>query len=119
MALDVLYVADTCGALTPGQVTEVITELTTTIGASVGFHAHDFLSLGYANALAAAAAGATYLDCSLLGLGRGGGNLAGELMLIRHRLSKAEGALEIPYGIAIAFAGLWLVGEPFLNQFVR
>jgi prepilin peptidase CpaA len=40
-------------------------------------------------------------------------------MLIRHRLSKAEGALEIPYGIAIAFAGLWLVGEPFLNQFVR
>jgi isopropylmalate/homocitrate/citramalate synthase len=86
MAPDVLYVADTCGALTPEQVTELVTELTTTIGASVGFHAHDFLSLGYANALAAAAAGATYLDCSLLGLGRGGGNLAGELMLIRHRL---------------------------------
>jgi prepilin peptidase CpaA len=40
-------------------------------------------------------------------------------MVVRHRLSKAEGALEIPYGIAIAFAGLWLVGEPFLNQFVR
>jgi len=40
-------------------------------------------------------------------------------MVARHRLSKAEGALEIPYGIAIAFAGLWLLGEPFLNQFVR
>jgi prepilin peptidase CpaA len=40
-------------------------------------------------------------------------------MVLRHRLSKAEGALEIPYGIAIAFAGLWLVGEPILNQFVR
>jgi prepilin peptidase CpaA len=40
-------------------------------------------------------------------------------MLLRHRRSKAEGALEIPYGIAIAFAGLWLVGEPILNQFVR
>ncbi|MBV9930563.1 MAG: prepilin peptidase [Alphaproteobacteria bacterium] len=40
-------------------------------------------------------------------------------MVLRHRLSRAEGALEIPYGIAIAFAGLWLLGEPFLNQFVR
>ena len=40
-------------------------------------------------------------------------------MVLRHRLSKAEGALEVPYGIAIAFAGLWLLGEPFLNQFVR
>ena len=40
-------------------------------------------------------------------------------MALRHRLSRAEGALEIPYGIAIAFAGLWLLGEPFLNQFVR
>jgi prepilin peptidase CpaA len=41
------------------------------------------------------------------------------VMVVRHRLSKAEGAIEIPYGIAIAFAGLWLLGEPFLNQFVR
>jgi prepilin peptidase CpaA len=40
-------------------------------------------------------------------------------MVLRHRLSRAEGQLEIPYGIAIAFAGLWLLGEPFLNQFVR
>jgi prepilin peptidase CpaA len=40
-------------------------------------------------------------------------------MVLRHRLAKTEGALEIPYGIAIAFAGLWLVGEPILNQFVR
>jgi prepilin peptidase CpaA len=40
-------------------------------------------------------------------------------MAIRHRLSKAEDALEIPYGLAIAFAGFWLLGEPFLNQFVR
>jgi prepilin peptidase CpaA len=40
-------------------------------------------------------------------------------MVVRHRLAKAEGQLEIPYGIAIAFAGLWLLGEPFLNQFVR
>ena len=39
-------------------------------------------------------------------------------MIIPHRLRKSEGQPETPYGIAIAFAGLWLVGERFLNQFV-
>jgi prepilin peptidase CpaA len=39
-------------------------------------------------------------------------------MVIPHRLRKSEGQPETPYGIAIAFAGFWLVGERFLNQFV-
>ena len=86
MAPDVLYVADTCGALLPDQVTAVVTDLRQVSDTPVGFHAHDFLSLAYANALAAAAAGATYLDVSVLGLGRGGGNLQAELVLLRHRL---------------------------------
>jgi prepilin peptidase CpaA len=39
-------------------------------------------------------------------------------MLIAHRMAKAAGQPEIPYGIAIAFGGFWLIGERFLNQFV-
>ncbi|HYE26824.1 MAG TPA: prepilin peptidase [Allosphingosinicella sp.] len=39
-------------------------------------------------------------------------------MLAAHRLAKAAGQPEIPYGIAIAFAGFWLIGERFLNQFI-
>jgi prepilin peptidase CpaA len=38
-------------------------------------------------------------------------------MLIRHKLARAAGQLEIPYGVAIAFGGLWLISERFLNQF--
>ena len=38
-------------------------------------------------------------------------------MLIRHRLAGKAGLLEIPYGVAIAFGGLWLISERFLNQF--
>jgi prepilin peptidase CpaA len=38
-------------------------------------------------------------------------------MLIPHRMAKAAGNPEIPYGIAIAFAGFWLIGERFLNHF--
>jgi prepilin peptidase CpaA len=39
-------------------------------------------------------------------------------MLVPHRLRKTAGQPEIPYGIAIAFAGMWLISERFLNQFV-
>ena len=38
-------------------------------------------------------------------------------MIARHRLAKSGNQLEIPYGVAIAFGGFWLIGERFLNQF--
>jgi len=37
--------------------------------------------------------------------------------LIRHKLARKVEKLEIPYGVAIAFGGLWLISERFLNQF--
>ena len=38
------------------------------------------------------------------------------LMMVERRLAPQEGALEIPYGVAIAFAGLLALREPILNQ---
>lgn len=38
-------------------------------------------------------------------------------MVVRHRLTKAEGRPQTPYGVAIAFAGLCLIGQRYLNQF--
>ena len=38
-------------------------------------------------------------------------------MALRHRLARRTEQLEIPYGVAIAFGGLWLISERFLNQF--
>jgi prepilin peptidase CpaA len=32
-----------------------------------------------------------------------------------HRLRKAEGNPEIPYGVAIAFAGLWVIANDVLT----
>ncbi|MGI5185395.1 hypothetical protein ACQEVZ_55040 [Dactylosporangium sp. CA-152071] len=94
---DVLYVADTCGALDPTQVTGFVAAVRAVTDVPVGFHAHDFLSFGYANALAAVAAGARWLDVSVLGLGRGGGNLSAELVLARHRFpgEQLTGRLEL------------------------
>ena len=38
-------------------------------------------------------------------------------MLIRHKVMKSGHKLEVPYGVAIAFAGMWLIGERFFYQF--
>lgn len=38
-------------------------------------------------------------------------------LVVRKRLARSEAALEIPYGVAIAFGGLWLIGQRFLYQF--
>ena len=46
------------------------------------------------------------------------GGLLTVAMLIPHRIAKTAGQPEIPYGIAIAFGGFWLISERILNQFV-
>jgi prepilin peptidase CpaA len=40
------------------------------------------------------------------------------LILGAHRLRRREGRPEIPYGVAIAFGGLTILAQRFLNQFV-
>jgi prepilin peptidase CpaA len=34
-----------------------------------------------------------------------------------HRMTRTLGQPEIPYGIAISVAALWLIGERYLNHF--
>ncbi len=88
---DVLYIADTCGSFTPDRARRTCAALRIALDVPLGFHAHDFLTLAYANALAAVDEGVSYVDCSVLGLGRGGGNLQSEVMLASHRLGAGVG----------------------------
>jgi prepilin peptidase CpaA len=37
--------------------------------------------------------------------------------LIHHKMSRREGQVEVPYGVAIALAGLWVLGERYINPF--
>lgn len=46
------------------------------------------------------------------------GGLITLLMVADHRLTKRSGNPEIPYGVAIAIAGLFALREPLLNHFV-
>jgi len=48
-------------------------------------------------------------------------SLAGGLItlatVIHHRVTQRAGQPEVPYGVAIALAGLWVLGERYLNPF--
>ena len=47
------------------------------------------------------------------------GGILTVVMMIRQRIRKDEGPVEVPYGIAIALGGLWVIAEPYLNHFAR
>lgn len=69
-----LVIMDSAGAFTPRAVTERISAIVNAVDIGVGFHAHNNLGVGIANALAAVEAGATTLDASSAALGAGAGN---------------------------------------------
>ena len=39
------------------------------------------------------------------------------ITLAHHKLARRSGQPEVPYGVAISLAALWVVGERYLNQF--
>lgn len=78
---DVVYFADSAGAMLPGDVRRKIGLLREHIGVPIGFHGHENLSLAVGNSLAAIEEGATYVDSTLRGLGGGAGNSPTEALV--------------------------------------
>lgn len=76
------YVADSLGSLTPDRVTSIFSTLTENTSFALGIHSHDNLGLALQNSLAAFARGASYVDGTLLGMGRGPGNTKSEELAI-------------------------------------
>jgi len=75
-----LYFADSYGNLEPKQVEKIISILKNS-EISVGIHTHDNLGLAFANCLVALDKGATFIDGTLLGMGRGVGNVKTEQLI--------------------------------------
>ncbi len=82
--VDMFYIVDSYGNLYPEQIRE-LTELYVSraekYGKNVGIHAHNNQQMAFANTIEAAAHGASYLDATMLGMGRGAGNCAMEALL--------------------------------------
>lgn len=45
------------------------------------------------------------------------GGLVTLVTIVHHRLKQRTGPPEVPYGVAIVLAALWVVGERYFNQF--
>jgi 4-hydroxy 2-oxovalerate aldolase len=84
-----VYLVDSSGSMLPMQVADYITLLRAKLPVSVkiGFHGHNNLGLGVANALSAVSCGCDIIDVTLCGIGRGGGNVPAEQFLSALKLA--------------------------------
>lgn len=78
---DIIYVADSAGAMLPEDVKARVGAVVEAVKVPVGFHAHNNLSLATANSLAALEVGASFLDGTCRGLGAGAGNTQIEVLV--------------------------------------
>lgn len=79
--VDLFCMVDSFGGITPNEVKELIEKIRSKTTCPIGFHGHDNLQLGLSNTLAAIESGVDYVDATILGMGRGAGNLKMELLL--------------------------------------
>lgn len=83
-SVDVIYLVDSFGAFYPEQVerlTGKYLDIAAKYGKKVGMHAHNNQQLAFANTIESLSRGASYLDATVSGMGRGAGNCYMELLL--------------------------------------
>lgn len=83
-AVDVIYIVDSFGSILPEQmarIADVYNEFAVKYGKKLGVHAHNNQQLAFANTIEACGDGVDWLDATYMGMGRGAGNCAMELLL--------------------------------------
>lgn len=80
--VEVAYFADSFGGIRQTEVADIVASLRTTWDGPIGCHMHDNMTMALANSLAAIDAGATWVDGTVLGMGRGPGNARSEYLAI-------------------------------------
>lgn len=105
---DLFCMVDSFGGMTPQELTTIVKEVRANTTVPVGFHGHNNLQLGLINTLTAIDLGLEYVDCTVLGMGRGAGNLNTELLLT---YLNAQQGLEVDFNVLgdviTAFAPLY------------
>lgn len=79
--VDCFYMVDSYGGVYPEDVEEIISIVKEKVACPLGFHGHNNLELALTNSLKAISCGVEYIDATILGMGRGAGNLKTELLL--------------------------------------
>lgn len=78
---DLFCMVDSYGGVSPDEVREIFSTVRENTSCPVGFHGHNNLQLGLINTITAIDCGVDYVDATVLGMGRGAGNLNMELLL--------------------------------------
>ena len=82
--VDVIYLVDSFGAFYPEQIHRLMDdylEIGAKYNKSIGIHAHNNQQLAFANTIESLRLGASYLDATVCGMGRGAGNCFLESLL--------------------------------------
>ena len=93
---DLFCMVDSFGGMTPGELSTIVNEVRANTTVPIGFHGHNNLQLGLINTLTAIDLGLDYVDCTVLGMGRGAGNLNTELLLT---YLNAHQGLEVDFNV--------------------
>ncbi|MDY2588918.1 MAG: aldolase catalytic domain-containing protein, partial [Agathobacter sp.] len=81
---DGIYIVDSYGSLYPEQIRAIsdkYMDVAEKYGKYIGMHAHNNQQLAFANTIEATARGVSYLDATMMSMGRGAGNCAMELLI--------------------------------------
>jgi len=123
-APDALVLADTIGVASPSAVRDLVARVAD-LGPAIGGHFHNTRNTGYANALAALAAGATVLDASVAGLGgcpfapNATGNIATEDLVYSLQREGVETGVDLEALIAVAAWMAETLGRRLEGQLYR
>ena len=79
--VDYLYLVDSYGSVYPEDINRVVKKIRLITSVKLGFHGHNNMELALANSIEAVNCGVEIIDATILGMGRGAGNLKTELLL--------------------------------------
>ena len=106
--VDTLFLVDSYGGVFPPFLSRIFTSIRERCALPLGFHGHNNLELAFINSLTALEVGAEFIDCTVLGMGRGSGNLRTELALpyfARHSGKSVD--LNVLAAVVSEFSVLW------------
>lgn len=108
---DLFCMVDSFGGVTPHDVSEIFNEVKANTIVPVGFHGHNNLQLGLINTVTAMELGCDYVDATIMGMGRGAGNLNMELLLT---YLNAHNGLKVDFNV---LGDVVSVFEPLMKKY--
>lgn len=94
--VDYFYMVDSYGGVYPKDVIEIYGLVRAKVSIPIGFHGHNNMEMALINTLTAIDCGAEIVDATILGMGRGAGNLKTELLLTA---LSAKGVLDFDFNV--------------------